>query len=124
MSAAGPLSTVVPMSQYGDSPDSLQAARRALHARDDEIAAADRDLVEVLNDAHALALESIGRIEAIDAGLDDAAAQPPGDSPPAARELSRHLIARNREIAAVVSEAQAAAQAKVVAIEKLTDRYR
>lgn len=124
MSAGGALSTVVPMSQYGDHPDSLDAAQRALAARDAELAVADRDLAEMLTDAHALAVASIGRIDAINAELDAVAAQPPEDSPAAAHELSRRLIARNREIAAVVREAQAAVHAKVLAMQGLTERYR
>ena len=118
------MGTVVPMSQHGDSPDSFEAARRALAVRDAELAAADRDLAEVLTDAHALAVESIGRIDAINAELGATYIRPPGDSPAAAHELSRHLVAKNRDIAAVVRDAQAAVQAKVVVIQQLTDRYR
>jgi hypothetical protein len=112
------------MSQYGDSPDSLEAARRALAARDAELAAADLDLALALDDAHALALESIGRLDAIDAELDATDTRPPRDSPAAAHELSRHLIAKNRDIADVVRDAQAAATAKAVGLRELTDRYR
>ncbi len=118
------MGTVVPMSQHGDSPHSLEAVRRALAVRDAELAAADRDLAEVLTDAHALAVESIGRIDAINAELDATDIRPPGDSPAAAHELSRHLIAKNRDIAAVVRDARAAAHAKAVVIQQLTDRYR
>lgn len=124
MSAGGPLSTVVPMSQYGDSADALQAARRVLAARDADLAAADREVARVLQDAHALAVESIGRIDAIDAELDATDIRPPGDTPAAARDLSRQLIARNRDVAAVVREAQESAHAKAVALQDLTDRYR
>ena len=84
----------------------LEAVRRALAVRDAELAAADRDLAEVLTDAHARRSRSIGRIDAINAELDATDIRPPGDSPAAAHELSRHLIAKNRDIAAVVRDAR------------------
>ena len=112
------------MSQHGDSPDALEAARRVLAARDADLADADQALAAALAGAHALAVESIGRLDAISADLDAAATEAPGDSPAAAHELSRDLVAKNRDIAAVVSEARAAARAKTVAIKHLTQRYR
>ena len=112
------------MSQYGDSPEALESARQALAARDADLAAADGDLADVLAGAHALAVESIGRIDAISAELDAAAGGTPKDSAAAAHELSRSLIARNRDIATVVGETKAAAHAKAVALKELTDRYR
>jgi len=112
------------MSQHGDSPDALESARRALAARAADLADADHALAEALAGAHAIAVESIGRLDAIGAELDVAAAGAPGDSPSAAHELSRHLVAKNRDIAAVVSEAKAAAHVKAAALKALTDRYR
>jgi hypothetical protein len=112
------------MSQHGDSSDALESARRALAARDADLADADQALAETVAGAHAIAVEAIGRIEAIGAELVAAAAAGPGDSSAAAHEVSRRLVAKNRDIAAVVSEAKAAAHAKTVALKELTDRYR
>jgi len=112
------------MSQHGDSPDALEAARRALAARAADLADADLALAEAVAGAHTVAVESIGRLDAIGAELDAAASEAPGGSPAAAHDLSRHLVAKNRDIAAVVSEARAAANAKVAALKELTDRYR
>jgi len=112
------------MSQHGDSPDALESVRRTLAARAADLADADLALAEAVAGAHAMAVESIGRIDAIGAELDAAAAEAPGGSPSAAHELSRTLVAKNRDIAAIVSEAKAAAQAKAAALKELTDRYR
>lgn len=124
MSGRGLVGTVGRMPQQGDSPDVFESARRILAARDDELADADRALAEVIAGAHAIAVESIGRIDGIAAGLDALAAQGPPGSPSTAHEVSRQLIAANRDIAAAVSEARAAAHAETAALQALTDRYR
>ncbi|MEI6252236.1 MAG: DUF4226 domain-containing protein [Mycobacteriaceae bacterium] len=112
------------MSQYGDSPDALESAQRALAARDADLAAADRELADAVAGAHALAVESLGRIDAVSAELDAVAADAPRDSPGAAHELTRHLVVKNRDIAAIVTDAKTAAHAKAVALKELTSRYR
>lgn len=124
MSAREPLGTVVPMSQHGESPDSLESARQALAGRDADLAAADGDLAEALAGAHALAVESISRIKAINAELEAVTTNAPKDSPAGAHELGRHLVAKTRDIAAVVSETKAAVHVKAIALRELTDRYR
>ena len=108
----------------GDSAEALAAARQSLAARDAELAAADRALIAAVAEAHAMAVESIGRIDTISSDVETAATGQPKDSPAGARELSRHLVASNREIAAVVSEAKAVVDAKTVALRELTERYR
>jgi hypothetical protein len=111
------------MVQAGDSADALAAARRALAARDADLADADRALAEALTGAHTIALESIGRLEAISAEIDSAATEHLHDSAAGAREVGRHLVARNREITEVISAAQAAVDAKTVALKELAGRY-
>jgi hypothetical protein len=110
------------MAEFGDSSGALASARRALAARDAELVAADRALAEAVAGAHALAVASTGRIDAIAAEL-DATTEAPRDNPAAARELSRHLVGKNREIAAIIAEAQAAAHAKAVALQELIASY-
>ena len=73
--------------------------------------------------AHALAVDSIGRIDAITAEVEDVAAQQSKDSPAEAREVGRHLVAKNREIAEVVQAAKAEVDAKTIALKQLTERY-
>lgn len=112
------------MTSAGDSAEVLAAARRSLAARDAELADADRALIAAVADAHAVAVESIGRIDAIASDVENAATDQPKDSPAGAREVGRHLVARNREITEVVSAAKAVADAKTVALKELTERYR
>lgn len=112
------------MVQAGDSTDALAAARRVLAARDADLADADRALAAAVTSAHAIAVDSIGRIEAIAADIEAAVTAQPKDGPAEAREVSRHLVAGNREIAAVVSSAKAAVDAKTVALKELNARYR
>jgi hypothetical protein len=112
------------MSQHGHSAEALEAARRALTARDADLADADRALGAALADAYAAAVESVGRIDAINAEIDAAVNDQPRDSAAGARELGRYLVSKNRDIAAVVAEAAAVAQAKTVALAELRDRYR
>lgn len=108
----------------GESADALEAARRALAARDADLADADRALIDAVTGAYAVAVESIGRIEAISSGVEAAAADQPKDTPAGAREFGRNLVAMNHEAADVVRQAQAAARAKTVAVKELTERYR
>lgn len=112
------------MSQQGNSAAALQAARAALAARDADLAAADRALAAAVAEAHAAAVESIGRIDAIKSEVDAAVSDQPRDSAASAHEFGRNLVARNRDIAAVVTEAAAVAHAKTVALKELQDRYR
>ncbi len=112
------------MVQEGDSADALAAARQALAARDADLADADRMLAASVAAAHALAVDSIGRIDAITAEVEAAAAEQPKDSPAEAREVSRQLLARNRQIVEVVQAAKADVDAKTTALKQLIERYR
>ena len=111
------------MVQAGNSADALAAARRALAARDAALADADRALAETLAGAHAIAVDSIGRLEAISVEIDSAATEQSNDSAAGAHEVGRQLVARNREITEVITSAEAAVGAKTVALRELTGRY-
>ena len=112
------------MAQEGESGRALAAARAALATRIADLAEADRAVIEAVAAVHTVAAESIARIEAIRTDIDAAAAGLPQDSPAAAHELSRLLVAKQREIAAAVLDARAVAEAKTVALQQLTNRYR
>jgi hypothetical protein len=112
------------MSQQGQSAAALEAARRALAASDADLADADRALAATVADVHAIAVESIGRIDAIKAEVDAAVSDQPKGSAADAHEFGRQLVAKNRDIAAVVTEAVEVAQAKTLALKELQDRYR
>ena len=110
--------------QEGQSGTELTSARAALTARDADLAEADRLLVEVVAAAHAVAAESIARIEAIKADIDAVASGPPPESPAAAHDVTRLLAAKQREVTDVVNDARAAAEAKTVVLQNLIERYR
>lgn len=112
------------MVQAGDSADALAAARQSLAARDADLADADLMLADAVAAAHALAVDSIGRIEAITAEVEAAAAEQSKDSPAEGREVGRHLLAKNREIAELVQAAKTEVDAKTIALKHLTERYR
>ena len=112
------------MSQHGHSAAALEAARRALAARDADLAGADRVLAEAVADVHAIAVESIGRIDAINAEIDVAVSDQPKGSAAGAHEFGRQLVAKNRDITAVVTEAVEVAQAKTLVLKELQERYR
>ncbi len=112
------------MSQQGDSGDALGAARRALATRDAALADADAALAQAVTDAHAVAVAAVSRIDAIGAEIDAAASTQPKDGPAGAHEIARQLVAKNRDIAVVVTDAKAAAHAKTAVLKALIDRYR
>ncbi len=111
------------MAQAGQSGDAFEAARRLLAARDADLADADRALAAAVTGAHDIATGSIGRLEAINDEI-EAATEQPRDSAAGAREVGRHLVAKNREIADVVGAAKDAIHAKTVALKELAERYR
>lgn len=110
--------------QEGESGTELASARAALTARDADLAEADRVLAELVASAYAIAAESIARIEAIQADIDAVASGPPPDGPAAAHDVTRLLVAKQREIAGAVSDARAAVEAKTVVLQSLIERYR
>lgn len=115
--------TVLPMSQAGDSGEALEAARRALAARDADLADADRVLAQTVREAHSVAVEAIGRIEAIGSDI-EAVVTVRREGAAEGREIGRQLVAKNREIADAVAEAKASAHAKTAVLQQLMDRYR
>ncbi len=111
------------MAQAGHSGDAFEAARRLLAARDADLADADRVLAATVAGAHDISIGSIVRLEAINAEI-ESATEHPRDSAAGAREVGRHLVAKNREIADVVGAAKDAVHAKTVALKELAERYR
>ena len=108
----------------GLSGDALESMRTALAARDGELAAADRDLTEAVAEAHTIATEAIIRFDRLGAQIEAAVAGQLADGSAAAHELARFLVAKQREVATLVSGARAEIDAKTVALQHLTDRFR
>ncbi|SON59770.1 hypothetical protein MSIMFI_01254 [Mycobacterium simulans] len=112
--------------QAGSSVAAIQARQAALARQHDAIAEADRVLAEALASAHAAMRESVRRLDAIAVEIDRAAADHAElavDTSLGAREFQKFLIAKQREIAAVVTEAQELDRAKSAALESLRAQY-
>lgn len=108
----------------GASGEALESARSVLAARDRDLADADAELADILSSAHAAAKEAIRKLEAVDAEIEAAVAQRALAAPVEGREFARFLIDKQRQISEILTTARADAAAKVVALQKLHDRYR
>jgi Domain of unknown function (DUF4226) len=112
--------------QAGPSVAVIQARQSELASQHSTVAEADRVLTEVLASAHAAIRESIRRLDAIADEIDRAApaqANLAVDTPMGAREFQKFLVAKQREIAAVVADAHELDRAKKAVLESLRARY-
>ena len=107
----------------GQTGDAVAAARAGVARRDEELADADRRLAATLSAAHRVAEDAVRRLEAIRADIDRAVAGYAADTSTGAAELARFLLARQREIADVVADAEAEARAKTAVLKELTATY-
>jgi type II secretory pathway predicted ATPase ExeA len=112
--------------QAGRSIDAIGESQAALSRQHSAAADADHALAEALASAHAATVEGVRRLDAIAAEIDRALADQTAiglDTSVGAREFQRFLIAKQREILAVVSEAHELNIAKKAMLEKLTAHY-
>jgi Domain of unknown function (DUF4226) len=112
--------------QAGQSIGAIGEAQAALSRQHAAAADADRVLAEALASAHAAAVDGIRRLDAIAADIDLAVANQSAiglDTAMGAREFQKFLIAKQREILAVVSDAHELDAAKKALLEKLTAHY-
>jgi len=111
----------------GLSAQALEAARSVLAGRDRDLAAADHQLADIVSGAHTIATGAIRRLDTVAAEIESAVqrkAELAEDTALGAREFSRFLIAKQREIIDIVTEAKANAAAKTVVLRELRDRFR
>ena len=112
--------------QAGLSVAAIQTRQAALVSRHATAVEADRVLAEVLASARAAIRESISRLDAIAADIDRAApgrADQGGDTPLGAREFQKFLVAKQREIAAIVARAHELDRANKAVLESLRTQY-
>ena len=112
--------------QEGTSLAAIQARQAAMATLHGTVADADRVLAEALADAHAVMRESVSRLDAIAAEIDRVASgqtNPAVDTPLGAREFQKFLVAKQREIAAVVAHASELDRAKSAVLQSLRARY-
>jgi hypothetical protein len=110
----------------GPSVDVLRARQSVLASQHSTAAEADRVLAEALTSAHAATRESIRRLDAIAEEVDRAAtdrAVLAVDTPVGVREFQRFLVAKQREIAAVVADAHELDRAKTAVLDRLRAQY-
>ena len=112
--------------EAGPSVAAIQARQSALASRHSMAADADRVLAEVLASAHAAMRESIRRLDAIGNQIDRAVldqADLAVDTPMGAREFQKFLVAKQREITAVVADAHELDRAKRAVLDGLRAQY-
>ena len=112
--------------QAGLSVVAIQTRQAALASQHSTVAEADRVLAETLASAHAEIRESISRLDAIASEIDRAAPDQEDrgvDTPLGAREFQTFLIAKQREIAAVVARAHELDRSKRAVLESLRAQY-
>jgi hypothetical protein len=112
--------------QMGPSVAAMQARQSALASRHSVAVDADRVLSEVLASAHVAVRESIRRLDAIAAEIDRVVlgrADLAVDTSMGAREFQKFLVAKQREIAAVVADAHDLDHAKKAVLERLRTQY-
>lgn len=110
----------------GPAIGAVQARQAALASRHSAVADVDRVLMDMLAGAHAEMRESVSRLNEIEAEIERAVSDLAGcavDTPMGARELQRFLVAKQREIAAIVAHARELAQAKSAVLDGLRERY-
>nr|WP_245849374.1 DUF4226 domain-containing protein [Mycobacterium palustre] len=108
------------------SANTIQSRQSALAAQHGAAADADRVLAEVLASAHAATRESVRRLDAIAEELGRAAAGHSDlavDTPIGAREFHKFLLAKQREIAAIVADARDVSRAKKAVLDGLRAQY-
>ncbi|QLL07497.1 DUF4226 domain-containing protein [Mycobacterium vicinigordonae] len=112
--------------QAGSSVAAIQQRQAALARKHSAIADADRTLADVLTSAHQAVRDSARRLETIAAEIDRAVPQhggSGGDTTLGAREFQRFLVAKQREIAAVVASAREVSRTKSAVLQGLQDQY-
>lgn len=110
----------------GLSIDAMGDRQTALSAQHTAAAEADRQLAEALASAHAATAEGVRRLDAIAAQIDNAVRNQAAvgiDTALGAREFQKFLIAKQREILAVVSQAHELNSAKTALLQRLGEHY-
>lgn len=112
--------------QAGPSVAAIQQRQSALADQHATLADADRMLAEVLASAHAAMRESVRRLDAIAESIEQAVVHQSDlalDTPLGAREFQQFLSAKQREIAAVVANAQEFGRTKAAVLQGLQEQY-
>jgi hypothetical protein len=110
----------------GPSTAAIRDKEVALSRQHSAAAQADDVLVAALASAHAATVDGVGRLDVIAAEIDRAVENQVAlgiDTPIGAREFQKFLIAKQREIFAVVSDARELAATKKAVLGTLLQHY-
>lgn len=112
--------------QAGPSVAAMRARQSVLAGQHGTVADADRALADVLASAHEAIRESVRRLDAIADEIDRAVlhqADLAVDTPLGAREFRTFLLAKQRDIAAVVTRARELERANTAVLQGLRAQY-
>jgi hypothetical protein len=112
--------------QAGLSMTAIQAKQAALATQYGTVSDADQVLMEALVSAHAATVEGVARLDGIAHEIERAVQNQAAlglDTAVGAREFQKFLIAKQREIIAVLTQAQEVAATKKAALEALPANY-
>jgi Domain of unknown function (DUF4226) len=112
--------------QAGSSVAALRARQAQLANHHDAAADADRILTQVLVSAHAATREGLRRLDAIADEIESAVSNQQAlalETPLGAKEFQRFLLAKHREISAIVEEAREVGREKKAQLDGLRAQY-
>lgn len=112
--------------QAGQTGDAVAARLAALSQRHDELAEADLKLASAVSDAHAVTAGALSRLDHIEHEIESAVAAQDTlalDTVAGAHDWQRFLLAKQREIIAIVTEANEQASAKAAVLQELLASY-
>lgn len=112
--------------QAGRTIVAIGERQAALSTRQAAVADADRALADALAEAYAATVEAVRRLDGIAAEIEGTVANQAAlglDTAMGASEFRKFLIAKQREISAVVSTAHELAAAKKAVLETLREQY-
>lgn len=112
--------------QSGRAAAAIEGLRASLASRHGAAADADQVLSDALVSAHAAAMDGMHRLEALRAEIESAAQQHEAlsvDTPLGAREFQKYLLAKQREIIAIVSDVATLSESKVAVLKSLQASY-
>lgn len=113
--------------QSGESSDALRSRLGTLSQRYTAAAEADQLLADAVLAAHGVAVGALARLDRIEQEIVSAVSTAQTfalDTAVGSRELQRFLIAKQREILAVVTAARDQSAAKAAAVQELSSVYR
>jgi hypothetical protein len=112
--------------QTGNAVAAVQARQLALVTRHSAAAGGDRALGEALASAHAATVDGLSRLDGISREIDTAVQNQAAlalDTPVGKREFRQFLLAKQREIGAVITDAHELSISRSAALQSMQPLY-